>query len=195
MSKGKSSKKQFASQMNEYDEEDEEEDDHTHTHTHSNSRDPRNHPPPRKPAEEMMKNQEEEDEEYSHQHTDSHEHTSDSAEEQGAAPADPPKNLALNSSKKNQMSMNNLATLPVGAKQTASSPKVEGNKDMKIDPKLKTQLNHTSEEAEDEKYTSQNNDEDEKYTTEQNYTDEYSSVQNKTGMNFNKAPAEVNEKK
>jgi hypothetical protein len=53
----KSSKKQFAAQMNEYDEEDEdEEDEHTHTHTHSNSRDPRNPPPQRKPAEEMMKN-------------------------------------------------------------------------------------------------------------------------------------------
>lgn len=49
------------------------------------------------------------------------------------------------------MSMNNLASLPVGAKKNAS-PKVEANKDMKIDPKLKAQLNHTSEE--DEKYTS-----------------------------------------
>jgi hypothetical protein len=57
LSKVKSSKKQFAAQMNEYDEEDEdEEDEHTHTHTHSNSRDPRNPPPMRKPAEEMMKN-------------------------------------------------------------------------------------------------------------------------------------------
>ena len=104
----------------------------------------------------MMKNQEEDDEEYSHQHTESHEHTSDSAEDQ-AAPTSNKKStkaLALNSSKKNQMSMNNLSTLPVGAKQTASSPKVEASKEMKIDPKLKTHLNHTSEEAEDEKYTS-----------------------------------------
>jgi hypothetical protein len=57
-------------------------------------------------------------------------------------------------------------------------------------------LNKTSEDEEDEKYTSQNasgaEGADEKYTTEQNYTDEYSSVQNKTGMNFNKAPAEIN---
>lgn len=129
----------------------------------------------------MMKNQEEDDEEYSHQHTESHEHTSDSAEEQATSTKKSTKALALNSSKKNQMSMNNLATLPVGAKQTASSPKVEPSKENIIDPKLKTHLNHTSEEAEDDKYT-----------TEQNYTDEYSSVQNKTGMNFNKAPAEVN---
>ena len=99
-----------------------------------------------------MKNQEEDDEEYSHQHTDSHEHTSDSGDEQ--APKEAPKGLALNSSKKNQMSMNNLATLPVGAKQTASSPKVETSKENKIDPKLKTQLNHTSEEADEDKYTS-----------------------------------------
>ena len=50
--------------------------------------------------------------------------------------------------------MNNLATLPVGAKQTASSPKVETSKENKIDPKLKTQRNHTSEEADEDKYTS-----------------------------------------
>ena len=55
-------------------------------------------------------------------------------------------------------------------------------------------LNQTSED--DEKYTSQNDsaqdNKDEKYTTEQNYTDEYSSVQNKTGMNFNKPPEGIN---
>ena len=185
--------------MNEYDEEDEDEDDHTHTHTQSNSHDPRSQNqhmpvhPQRQPAEEMMKNQEEDDEEYSHQHTDSHEHTSDSgADAEAAKQQESSKGLALNSSKKNQMSMKNLATLPAGAKQS-TSPKVEGSKDkLKVEEKLKGKLNPTSEEGEDEnKYTSQNN-EDEKYTTEQNYTDEYSSVQNKTGMNFNKPPADVN---
>lgn len=67
----------------------------------------------------------------------------------------------------------------------------------KVDPIGKStqgagKLNQSSE---DEKYTSQNDsaeNKDEKYTTEQNYTDEYSSVQNKTGMNFNKPPEGIN---
>lgn len=80
--------------------------------------------------------------------------------------------------------MKNLATLPAGAKNT-KSPKVEANKAMQ-DVKLKAAtLNQTSGGV-----TSKEEDE-EKYTTE-HYTDEYSSVQNKTGMNFNKPPAEVN---
>ena len=94
-----------------------------------------------------------------------------------------------------------MATLPQGVSQ---SPKVEASKskdlNKKTDPVVKStsnagKLNQTSED--DEQYTShkdsaEQDNKDEKYTTEQNYTDEYSSVQNKTGMNFNKPPEGIN---